>query len=712
MSEVRILVKVGKKTELNMMNCDCDMAITVHNMDELIRRKEYSAIIIDGNFGQEENELSEYMKELSDELRAITVVNVSNVSHEVANTAEEYTFKCVRDTNAVYVEVKRITGEDISTLINSVEIEDIKSEEDVEHDDFNDGREEVNKKLEKQNNTQKETSDTVVEGISDVDNTSSLNSFEAHKLEKELSEAKDALRVLSEENDELCKLYKNLLSNDKVLENPISESEYEEQLKKSHKFEEEVDELNNRVEQFITRNGELSDQLNEKKEENTRLKESLSKVQEEARKLRVKVEELSQEVKVNGTDELAEARFKAEAHVRNELLFMLTNSLDKTGALKKNVHEAKIEAEKARREANRVLSDNSILQATVDELKSLGTGGVEKEVYEDLQKSYDSLLETNDSLRVSISTMELREKQADERVKQYKERYETLDKTNRKLKENVSELTAKIEKLGSSNESGKVQMKPIEYLEKAKIITVSSNTSCGVTTTAVSLAHRLMELGDVLVMDFNTANPKLDAWFGKSPIAKGVPSASKLGTNGTGMGLLMYNKVREIEQYFTSTCLKTTMSCRGGSVSFFGGMYNSFSHDMLLKADYESLFRFLGRQFRTIIIDCGIIGVSEDFDKVYGEIAKIASANIVVTTDEQFDIRNLKLKLSGLGMINNRTRVVVNMRRKALEKGVKEQISQMEYVEVPFETDIFGERLDFYKSRLTAQKFDPIVKGL
>lgn len=155
--------------------------------------------------------------------------------------------------------------------------------------------------------------------------------------------------------------------------------------------------------------------------------------------------------------------------------------------------------------------------------------------------------------------------------------------------------------------------------------------------------------------------------------------------------------------------IKLVNKTKGGGLYYLSGLYYRPESYKLASANYEELFSLLGENFQYIIIDFGRLGSSELGDQLIKVISDVAYRNIVVTTANQFEVRNFKSKLTNLNMIMENIAWLLNMcTTTALDAKIKDLVSPCKYDILP-RMEQYGAQENFLRTSLTRDRFNMFV---
>ena len=159
--------------------------------------------------------------------------------------------------------------------------------------------------------------------------------------------------------------------------------------------------------------------------------------------------------------------------------------------------------------------------------------------------------------------------------------------------------------------------------------------------------------------------------------------------------------------------INRAIKTRRGNIDYISGFYMRPKNTSVVAVDYTSFMNFCGERYDYIVMDLGKIGYSEINDTIIKMVSDIAYKNILVTTNDRFEIRTLSMKLEDNSIVDYNTVWVINMCGNTnLDDASKRFINSSEYVMIPFSSNLWGKRMDFDKDRLTRDRFNPFIRGI
>ena len=265
------------------------------------------------------------------------------------------------------------------------------------------------------------------------------------------------------------------------------------------------------------------------------------------------------------------------------------------------------------------------------------------------------------------SLLENKVKNTDESLKQREEYVGQLSKQIIDLEKTVADMTLENTELKTTLQATKLSSNTgvagtvslaRGYTGAAKIIQVFGSGSYGITSIAMTLAHRLVGKR-VCYLDFDLVSPKADGWFGINPVCEGLTDIPQQ-LDKTGVAALLNNGTAYVLRNFDKI-IKHKISQRDYVLDYFSGIYNTAVSSKIYAVDYSLLFNFLGERYDYIIVDSGRIGSSDAYDSVIRTINDMAHKNVVVTLNDKYDIRTQKVKMEYASIDLEKSIWVLNM---------------------------------------------------
>ena len=534
----------------------------------------------------------------------------------------------------------------------------------------------------------------------DLDINSNETTIE--ELKNDISDLKDKL---SEANKEI-EVYEKFKEK---------AEEYEEELKK---VTDEKSKVSNRLEVVEEDNENLHETINDlsfrtDKESETRLKQL-----ELFKKAIIKIKELNNKLtyieneKDELTNKLNESEYKLDESKKSSREY-----LDKIAELEKSLSDTDKKIELASSSSNNEIIE---LKGKINELEILldtktkqlkrkeneynsliNKGGIDEnesnallETNKTLENISKTLREQLNNANIELEQSRKKETEAVKKASGYKAQIDTLQR-------NLNSLTV----AGSMGTIGNVNVKPINLgMSQVQVISVFGSGSFGITTTAISIARKLSNTSNVLYIDFDLVSPMADACFVKNPMLRGIPGTMNGSNRNTGLGIFVEHGVDIISQNLNKVLINIVNN-RGGSLHYLSGLYYRPDTNKLANADYSELFKVLGNNFQYIIIDFGRLGCSEIGDMIIKAISDVSYRNVVVTTTNQFEMRNFKDKLTNININLDNTAWLLNLCTTTIvDDKIKRFIGNCKYETIP-RMDMLRQQDDFLRSNQTKDRF-------
>lgn len=281
------------------------------------------------------------------------------------------------------------------------------------------------------------------------------------------------------------------------------------------------------------------------------------------------------------------------------------------------------------------------------------------------------------------------------------------------------ELTAK--SLSNSVTTAEKLRITCNYSGKAMIIPVYGTGSYGVTTTAVTLAKKLN--GDVLLLDFDCVNPKLDSWTGLNPMldqfkemteTRDLPSMAYSAFGiliEKGTDFIINNQDIAIQH----TNIGASKLKKGTKrVDYFSGVYYKIDLYKFAAIDFSSFLNFFGNEYEYIVVDLGRIGGNESTNALIRMFDTIAWRSVQVCQNDKYDVRILYTKIKMEGLHLGKAIWLLNMAKStALDEFSKKVLNNARVVILTKKPELYGEQKTFdVFSNFHKEKIQQVVEWI
>lgn len=605
-----------------------------------------------------------------------------------------------------YAEIKdslNTSVEQIAELKTSIEtyknsIEDCNKIIELKESNINDLQQqldEINEKI--------ESGEIHAEVIAEYDN----------KLEKAQEEKDDILKNQSLMQSELNELQDKLLKLQSRLD---SEVEYKNSLYSNEKLTIlKLISINNQLELLKEEKDKLSTELQDNIEQIDKLTSENDTYRTEIQKL--KLEQSESEIKFEKQlSDAMDTTNKSNSGYEKKIKELQNNISSLENQIKINESRTKQEVTKLKQT---LASTQSRLSTTESELQQ------KESDYNSLlmQSSADSsgvaaLTSTNQALERLNKSLTEKLNKATKELSALKSDHIKVSSQLENYKQQCSQLNDTLSSLTSIGGTG-VQtgatIRPIRYESTARIVTVMGSGSFGVTTTAMSIADRLSVTSSVLYVDFDMVSPQADTWFKKSPLCRNVPGANPTDIKSSGLGIFYELGIGIFSKYAGNIIIKC-LQTKGGGIDYLSGCYYRVESSKVIIADYSNLLNILGQKYDYIIVDMGRLGSSELGDQIIKAFTEISSKNVVVTPQDQFNIRNFILKLNENSINTMNISWLLNMcNTTTLNNKIKESFSNARIQNVNLiltDPTMIGVRVNFLHNKVNRDKFELFINSL
>lgn len=590
------------------------------------------------------------------------------------------------------IEVMREMQESLSvelatckSLLSGVVLGDTLHPEDYSPQYYSDLATQFNDILERRRQL-KEEHDSAVDKL--VKQEAAISELKA-SIEKQAAEKSD----LEDEKLTLQEKYDALVVEKEGLEAKIEELEGKlaELTEEHEKYNEETfNELQSRLEELGAKVGELASQLTEASDNNSKQADSIQKSQEA----------YENEVQANQEKNLKISEL--EALVKN-----LQDSLDSSG-----VKIQQLEVKVAEGDQKLVEIENE-------------TDSRIKEATEELQGENSELTDRATELEAELAEKETKLQGATFELAELKAKLEGLEKlgvssemqqgeldmlraenqelsdTKVELEGQLRELRSELERANRSagmalggSESADIHFK---YTGRAKIIPVFGSGSNGITTIAMTIAYGIPG-ARILYMDLDLGNPAADAWFKKQPLARLNDIEDPLMRSG--LGALVAKGAQYVLRHDRELLVLAAQAGKNhGPIDYFSGAYTTLKLSELAGADFETLLNFCGSKYDYIVAEFGDICGSEVSSGLARAFCDNAKNWVVVTRNDKFEARNIKVKMDKAGISRDRAIWAMNFSdTTAVDGVVKQAMGRATPMIIPRDFKLFGTRRPFWAS--------------
>ncbi len=661
MSYQRILVKVGKKSNIKLSKAIAERAITIQETFYKINSKQFDLLIIEG--------INEQLDEVQKIVDACNEKKLDMVVFGSSRVAKEYNIKKIETIEELQQIVYEKTGVNVFTDINKR----VKSSEEKKQDNSVENNNEFND-AQADESTHTDTKDE--KASNEVESNSEI----AHKVQEEHK------RIEAEQQRNIAELKKRETELNRKVEN--LQEEKNDLLRKISKTQEEISKVTNR------------------KDEEIRVqKEECNRAIEENKKLTNKVQELS-----NKISELDEQSLEVEKC--NDKIAELESSIER---YKNDIGEL--------RDTNQEYRDKVVKKSTMVDGYQRVTKNIIDALYiqtksnKEIRESLTRVKEEKERIEINANSLSSNNRNemdrlANENIKLKSEAKSVENKLNEELRnknEEIVKLNGEVNKWRAravNNNNGEIDETIIVKECNSRIITVTGSGSNGITTTAMTIAETLSSTNNVVFIDLDMDMPMADAWFMKNPVIEGN------SMKNTGLAMFLEEGIGKIRDSlnnmnnleYCGALIKVKIN-RGGQLRYLSGIYYDIEEEKVYTANYSELFDALSEKFEYIIIDMGKLGRNRLSKRLYKAISDIAYKNIVVTENDVFEIRNFKARLDMLHIKTDNINWLINRSKTtAVADRIKTMLYGYKYGVVP-NVELQENVESFNKNSLTKSKF-------
>lgn len=409
--------------------------------------------------------------------------------------------------------------------------------------------------------------------------------------------------------------------------------------------------------------------VNEIKEElGSRLKASTDRT----RMLSAKVEEFNRKL-IDSSNQITEAVKEKEDALNRASSLAIENE-----QLRSNDFTLKSELSTAKTELEVQKNLNSDLTEKINQLNAVDV----QKLREDKQISElgnTQMLQELGRTKQELQALKFQLGQRDEVISKLSSEKDRMEIMNKSLSRNI----ASAEKL----------MIDVNYTGKANIIPVFGSGSYGVTTTVMSIAKKLT--GNVLVLDFDCTNPKIDSWVGINPMIKELQGLSGIDQSAFG-ALLKLGTDYVIENRELIFRRAFTNAKSRNIVYYFSGLYTQIDLSQFAAIDFQQFLNFIGGEYDHIVVDLGRLGGNETGNALIRMFNRIAWKNIMVCLHDKNDVRTTFINSKRQGISYTKTIWLLNMANNTkVDPSMQKILANMRYIIFMKEMKCYGEKMTF-----------------
>ena len=216
-----------------------------------------------------------------------------------------------------------------------------------------------------------------------------------------------------------------------------------------------------------------------------------------------------------------------------------------------------------------------------------------------------------------------------------------------------SELKVKLQAMSKSISNGSAVDFPCRYSGHGFVIPIFGSGSYGVTTTAASLARKLHEDGNsVLLMDMDIVSPKCNEPFKLKPLLPETVGQMAGLTNRedkmahTCFGILLKKGTDYFIHNRQSFIQNLSIHKKTRKMfDYFGGLYIPIQASAFAFINWEELMNVFGNQYDYIVADCGRFGGSNEQNSIISMFVQMSLRYLAITPKNDNDIRLLLTKI-------------------------------------------------------------------
>lgn len=746
---VNIVVKVGKGSKSTFRNVRAHRALTFNDIQNIIdKNNDTNVIVVESVYDSESITAYDTVKQLKESGKLVIFYpqqedkNINVISKALGI----YTAKSIEE---VHSKVKQFTGINVSTQVLTIKKEDSAEgiRENEESNTTENSKTEINiiqdDKLINDienlvNNTESEnieSEETLNKGVPEL--VAILNTLNSEKdvLEGKLKEASDRIEILlsvkeslEDERDMYKEMLESIEKGDDIIEDPVKVEEYNKVLAENTKvleeknslelqviaLEEKIETLKNELNLSETNgkvNKELENQLHLEQESRLLLNDILSDSIDIGTSLANDIENKNIEL-----EELrAEAKKLENSKGTIEVEFQqLKNNYDYLSSCQDNL-QLKMDNENNQLQLDLKLANekrdyferelDSIRNLLAEKEKALAIA-LSNENYNKAEKLMEKsrvLEESNSILINNLNLIRVEQEELKKKLAISERANNNLEETNKQLRTSVLALSR-----GASIAGGSKLELECNYNAKGIIIPVYGSGSYGVTTTAISIARRLMNKR-VVYVDLDIVNPKADSWFGVNPLIREL-SGIRNEMYKTGVGALIekgYDYVIGNEKLI----FQRVADNKNGFIDYMGGIYASVDIAKLMAVKFTEFMNYLGNCYDYVILDLGRLGSSDVSNAIIKMADTISYTSVAVTLKDNIDVRNTSIKARDLNLDMKKTVWILNMAdNTTIDKLTTKSVGEAKILIMPKSMKMYGSKKSYDKVLELKDKLNELVE--
>lgn len=431
----------------------------------------------------------------------------------------------------------------------------------------------------------------------------------------------------------------------------------------------------------------------------SKLKGSIATSEEEYRQIKIKYDELLSN-KDNKDIEINELENKYKDEL-NSMHIELGTRTQEVKRLKVELDKVKKELDSKEIELSKLLVKAG---AESDDVKRV------KGMQEELERTNGVLLNTINSLKEEIQSLT-------SRISMTEDANERLEDSNKKLRANLASFKAATSINSNSQAQGNVVQKVValkpkldcSYSGRGLVIPIFGTGSYGITTIAMSLVKKLSK-ASVLYMDMDMVSPKGDSWFRVSPMSDQLDGI-KDRMKRSSFGALLEMGAGYVVDNMKYTCKRVATSKSGSYIDYFSGVYTKVDLRKLMAVDFSELMTYLGNQYSYIIVDLGRYGSSDMSDELIRMFNSISYRKLIVSLNNLYDVRGIRMRLSTDGMSLDNAIWVLNMSDSSVvDNMIKQTLGSARPIIIPKEMSIYGSGNTFDKYPILKDRLNQITE--
>jgi hypothetical protein len=409
-----------------------------------------------------------------------------------------------------------------------------------------------------------------------------------------------------------------------------------------------------------------------------------------------------------------------ERESRVQLLSVIDSLISALEGKVEELVKAQSDTEAVRVELNNSERNRQILEAEkqnnqgIADYTSTGLSDIENASFS--AEAYRLLQVTNDTLAKQVNSTQLELAGTQSRLTDAQEKAQILQRENDNLK-----VTAKAMSGALMGGAASIQSFKLPGNVRGFIVPVVGNSSCGITSSAVSLAKLLSVNNRVMLIDMDMLCTDMESRLGDgllNPLVR-VEGVSVDDGRNSAMGIIATRGVDFFIQHHNEIVIRVSAT-KGGLLDYMPGYYTRPDAFSAASIDYAQLFSYLllRGSYKYVVVDCGKIGASVINDQIISNICEVGYRTLFVSDGDYAKVRGLNVKLksclgaAGRSIWEGAVWLLNRSMQTKIDLKVKNAVTPAIPVSIPIVSDMVGRYTDFTESSGGKRHFARVIEAL